>query len=131
MRNYTDEQKILDAKATTGIGLPILVEDFKDVLLTLYSASSANFTVKFQASNSDVCPDFGSAQSETNRWDYIQVKDLQNNSAINGDTGVAFAGTDDVRQFEANTNGQKWICAVITAISAGEVSLSTKPFTNE
>ena len=55
-------------------------------MLTLSTASSANFTIKFQGSMSDTAPTFSAAQSNTNRWDYIQVKDYQNNSSIDGDT---------------------------------------------
>lgn len=55
-------------------------------MLTLSSATSANFTIKFQGSYSSVKPDFSAAQSNTNRWDYIQVRDIQNNAAIDGDT---------------------------------------------
>ncbi len=130
MKNFTDEIIILDA-ATTGVGKAQEVDTFLNVMLTLSSASNANFTIKFQASNSDVCPNFAAAQSVTNRWDYVQVKDLQNNSPINGDTGVAFAGTDDVRLFEVNTNGQKWINASITARSAGTITLTMKAFDNK
>lgn len=130
MRQFTQEQTIFSAKTSTGTGKSILVDDFQHILLTLSSASSANFTIKFQGSNSDTAPDFSSAQSVTNRWDYIQVKDLQSGSAIGGDTGVAFAGTDDVRLFEVNNSGQKWICATKTASSAGAVTLTAKPFNN-
>ena len=35
--------------------------------------------------------------------------DLQSGAAIDGDTGVAVAGTDDFRIFEANINGLKWL----------------------
>jgi len=130
MRDFQQELTIFTAKAGTGTGLALKVEDFQHILLTLSSASSANFTIKFQASNSDTCPAFGSAQSVTNRWDYIQVKDLQSGTAIGGDTGVAFSGTDDVRLFEVNSSGQTWICATITARSAGAVTLTAKPFSN-
>lgn len=60
-------------------------------MLTLSSASSANFTVKVQGSNSVDRPDFAVARSVSNRWEYIQIKDLQSAAAIDGDTGVAFA----------------------------------------
>jgi hypothetical protein len=130
MRDFQEELVIFTAKGATGTGLAHKVEDFQHVLLTLSSASNANFTIKFQASNSDSCPDFSAAQSVANRWDYIQVKDLQSGSAIAGDTGVAFAGTDDVRLFEVNSSGQTWICATITARSAGTVTLTAKPFSN-
>lgn len=130
MRNVTQQFLILTAKETTGIGTSALVESFRHLLLTLSSQSNANFTVKFQGSNSDDCPNFSTAQSATNEWDYVQVKDLQDNSTVNGDTGVAFAGTDDVRQFEMNTNGLKWINARVTAISAGSVNVKGKGFNN-
>lgn len=131
MRTYTPEQIIISAKTTTGIGTPFRVPDLQHLMLALSSSGSGNFTVKFQGSFSDTVPDFSAAQSDTNRWDYIQVKDYQNNAAIDGDTGVAFAGTDDVRLFEYNTNGLKWICARITAIAAGAVSVRFQGFSNE
>jgi len=128
MRKYTDQFTILSAKAATGTGVVMNVEDYRHVLITLSSQSSANFTVKFQGSQSDTAPAFGSAQSATNEWDYIEVKDLQNNDAIDGDTGVAFAGTDDVRLFEMNTNGLKWVTATVTARSAGSVNVKMKGY---
>ena len=73
-------------------------------------------------------PNFSAARSATNRWEHVDVFDLQSGTSIDGDTGVSFAGTDDVRMFELNTNGQRWVCAQITAISAGEVTLLAKPF---
>lgn len=124
-----EEIKIFSAAAaTTTAGLPQLVENFRHVALTLATSGSANFTIKFQISNSPTAPDFTAARSAINRWEYVQVKDLQNNAAIDGDTGVAFAGTDDVRMFEVNTNGQRWIGAAITAYAAGAISLWSKPF---
>ncbi len=68
-------------------------------------------------------PDFSAPQSSTNTWDYIQVKDYQNNASIDGDTGIAFAGTDDVRIVELNTNNLRWVGATITARVAGSINL--------
>lgn len=122
---------ILNAKAATGIGSPILVEDFIHCILSLDTASSANLTVKFQGSISDACPDFSAAQSASNQWDYLQVKDLEDGSSIDGDTGIAPAGTDDNRQFEVNINAIKWLCAVVTARSAGSVTVKGALFNNQ
>lgn len=130
MKYFLEEIPVLSAKASTGIGTPQLVKDWQHLLFALSSQGNANFTVKFQGSFSKTCPDFGSAQSATNRWDYIQVKDYQNNAAIDGDTGVSFAGTDDVRMFELNTNGLNWVCAVVTARSAGSVNLMLSAYSN-
>jgi hypothetical protein len=38
----------MSAKATTGIGNPIYVGDFRNAVVTISSASSGNFTVKCQ-----------------------------------------------------------------------------------
>lgn len=123
-----EEMALFSAVAATGTAPAQLVENFRHVMLTLASASSANFTIKFQISNSRVMPDFSAARSVTNRWEYVQVKDLQSAAGIDGDTGVAFAGTDDVRMFEVNTNGHRWICATITDYAAGAISLFMKPY---
>ena len=130
MRQFQDTKKILDAKAATGIGTPMEVSDFMHLVLSLATASSANLTVKFQGSIQEDMPDFSAAQTAANMWDYIQVKDLEDGSSIDGDTGIAPAGTDDFRLFELNVNGLKWINAVVTARSAGSVTISCKPFNN-
>jgi hypothetical protein len=109
----------------------MLVMDFMNVVATLSSSGSANFTIKFQWSTQDSAPDFATAQSPTNKRDYIQVKDYQNNSSIDGDTWISFAGTDDVRIVEWNTNWLKWIWATITARVAGAINLSIVWFDNQ
>lgn len=120
MRSF---HKILDAKAATGIGTPFQVADFNKFMLAFDSASSANLTVKFQGSLSEDMPDFSSAQAVDNQWDYIDVIDLEDGTPIDGDTGIALSGTDDHRQLQANLDALEWICAVITARSAGSATL--------
>lgn len=131
MRDYLEEMPMFTAEDATGVTEPFLVADWQHVLFTLSSQSSANFTIKFQGSSSRLPPDFSAAQTATNRWEYIQVKDYQSGAGIDGDTGVAFAGTDDVRKFELNTNGMRWVSAVITAISAGSVNLALSAYNNQ
>ena len=131
MKQYTSEILIMNGKAATGIEAYYQVDDYQHVMFTLSSTNSGNFTIKFQWSMSDTPPDFAAAQTNSNRWDYVQVKDYEDNAAIDGDTGVAFAWTDDVRQFEMNTNGMKWVCARITAYSAGNVYVRVKGFNNQ
>ena len=85
------EKTILDAKAATGVGNNINVQDFQHCIFSFATDGGADaaLTVKFQGSTSDTAPDFSSAQSVTNMWDFIQVIDLEDGSAIDGDTGVA------------------------------------------
>ena len=80
-------------------------------------------TIKFQGAiigrDGEAAPDFGSAQSTTNRWDYIQVVDLQSGSQIDGDTGLVLSGTDDHRVLEFNTNHLDYVSVQVSAYSAG------------
>ncbi len=128
--NTQEELIIFSAKATAATGAEQLVENFRHVALTLASSGNANFTIKFQISNSKDAPNFAGARSITNRWEYVAFKDLNTGTGVEGDTGISFTGTDDVRMLEVNTNGQRWLCATITARSAGAISLYAKPFSN-
>jgi hypothetical protein len=128
MRNSFPLQTILSAQAATGVGNNINVENFRYAVLEFGTASSANLTIKFQGSVSDDAPTFSSAQSVSNHWDYIDVIDLEDGASIDGDTGVAPAGTDDFRLFQVNVDGLKWLCARVTAYAAGSVTVKVKLF---
>jgi hypothetical protein len=112
-------------KAATGAGTNVNVKGFRHVVLAIVGASSPNATVKIQGSieNSNVGPAFGSAQSVTNIWDYIQGIDLQDGAEIDGDTGISFTGSNDVRIIEVNTNGLDWINVNVTAYAAGKITV--------
>ena len=73
-------------------------------------------------------PDFSASQGVNNQWDYVEIVDLEDGAIIDGDTGVVLAGTDDHRHFEANISGARWICATITAYTAGAWTVQVKPF---
>jgi hypothetical protein len=103
--------------------------DYMNTMFTLSSSGTGTFTIKFVWSFQDAAPDFSAAQSNTNRRDYIQVKDYQNAASVDGDTWVAFTA-DDVRIFEANANGYKRIWCVVTSFTAGTVSLRVQQFWN-
>jgi len=105
----------------------VLVEGFEHVKISVNTANSANLTIKFVGSDAEECPDFNAAQSPTNRFDYIDVIDIEDGSSIDGDTGLAPAGTDDQRHFAVNTDGLRWFSAVITAFTAGTIEVRVKP----
>jgi hypothetical protein len=128
MRRFTPAIPIMSAKADTGSGAVQLVEDFIHYILAMNTASSANLTVKVQGSIADVEPTWANAASPTNQWDYVQMKDLEDGSSVDGDTGFAPAGTDDQRMFEVNVNGLKWLNVIVTARSAGNVTVIGKGF---
>lgn len=129
-------QYVLNGASATGVGTTIKTKWFKHVIIELSSASSANFTVKFQGAMGtgnlwNTAPDFSSAKSATNPWDYFEVIDTQDGAAIDGDTWVAFAGTDDVRYFILNTDRADFFNAEITAYSAGTVNVRVRLYTND
>jgi len=105
-------------------------EDYKFVQFTLSSVNDGDFVIKFQGSMSDGAPNFAAARSVANRWDYIQVKDLQSGSVVDGDTGVTFSAADDVLRYEAIFSGYKWVCATLTTYNAGNITLSVKLYDN-
>ncbi len=120
--------QIFNAKATTGTSSVIDVRDFRNCVVKIGTATSANLTVKAQwavasASTTTTPPTFSSAQSVSNHWDYIQMVDLQNGAAVDGDTGFVVTGTDDFRQFEINVNSLDYIAFTVTARSAGSVTI--------
>jgi hypothetical protein len=130
MRDYKT-YTILDAKAATGAGITIPCDDFTHAIISLNTASSANLTVKFAGSIADTAPVFTDAQSVSNSFDYIQVKDIEDGSAIDGDTGIAPAGTDDQRMFEVNINALRYLTAVVTALAAGSVTVKVRLYNNQ
>lgn len=122
MRDYKFYE-IFSAKAATGIGQLINVKDFRHIIVAIGTASSANLTVKCVGSIEETCPTFTAAQSVSNMYDFLEMVDYQSGSKITGDTGIAFAGTDDFRLFEVNTNGLEWLTFRVTAWSAGSVTV--------
>jgi len=88
-------------------------------------------TLKFAGSIQDSTPDIDSAQAEANKWDYVQVVDTEDGTSIDGDTGLSFTGTSDVRQFEVNTNFLKWFGADWTTATSGTSTLDCRPSNNQ
>lgn len=127
MSLFMDKEILLFNGATTApatANSPFCAIDRQHVVLTLASSGSANFTIKIKGSTQDTPPDFSVAATVTNRWEHMQLKDLQDGSTITGSTGISFAGADAVRMLEVNINRVKWISATITARSAGAITLT-------
>ena len=128
MRQTSGLTTCLSAKAEDGVGNNILVEDYKTIVVELWFAA-ATLTVKCQGSASDDSPDFSSAQAAANHWDYIDMIDLEDNTSIDGDTGVASAGAaSDARLFEVNVNGLKWLNFIVSSCEAGSVTVKVRGF---
>jgi len=107
-------------------GKTIFVDGFEHIGLAANFYGTANFTIKFQGSQSEDMPDFNADQSPTNRWNYIDIVDLEDKSSIDGDTGISPSGANDNRIFEVNVNNLRWFTAVITAWTAGTAEVNVK-----
>lgn len=130
MRDYK-EYTIFSSKAATGQGNVISCDDFTHAIVSVDTASSANLTTKIAGSIQDPAPDFTAAQTATNSFDYIQLKDLEDASSIDGDTGFAVAGTDDHRLFEININALRYFTAVVTTYTAGNITIKVRLYNNK
>ena len=115
------------------VGNSIFCADFEHAIFIFATdgGGDAALTVKFQGSYAEDCPDFSAATSVTNQWEYIQVVDLENSAGIDGDTGVAVAGADDYRQLEANVNAMRWVNAIISGYTVGEITIKVRLYTND
>lgn len=131
MNRPTAIEVILDAAAAASTGSVVSVADYRNVNLQIGTASSANLTVKIQGSFSDNMPTFSSAATVSNHWDYIACYDLNTGLLVAGDTGFVVTGTDDFVNYKVNTYGLKWLCATVTARSAGSVTVKADLYDNK
>jgi hypothetical protein len=119
---------ILDAKATTWVGKTIDVRDFRNITVKIWTVWNSTLVVKAQgaiasASNEYLAPDFSSAQSVSNNWDYVKMIDLNSGNAIAGDTWFTTTWTDDFKLYEINVNALDYINFSVTARSAWSVTV--------
>jgi hypothetical protein len=105
-------------------------QDFRHAVLAVDSdgGGDAAFTVKFVGSIQDTPPDFAKPQSATNQYEFIQVVDLEDSAAVDGDTGITLAAADTNRMFEVNVNGLRWVSVLFTAGTAGELTVKARLF---
>ncbi len=115
--------RAMDAKDDTGTEKMCFLGDADYAVISIHTDNSANLTVKFAISDQDDPPTVTSAQSSSNDWEYVQIVDAEDGSTVDGNTGFAVAGTDDDRKFTVNFDGAKWLIPVITAISAGDLTI--------
>lgn len=123
-RWVSDEKTILSLVTANGVGTEVDVSQFRHVCAVVIGSTSPQLTVKCQGSFKKIDEvDFSSSAGVTNPWDFIGMYDYQNANIVIGDTGVVFTGTDDVRQFEINTNGIRAINFQVSGYVAGEVTV--------
>jgi len=118
----------------------VLVEDFGNAVISIATSGSANFTARIggsigrlvsDATNKDTDrPNFGATQSAANPYSFIQIINLDTAAAVNGATGITTAGTDLHNIYEININGLKYFTPVLTAWSAGVLTMKAQLYDN-
>ncbi len=116
------EHVILDGVTATGAGNAVNVRDYLYITLEFSTASSANFTAKLKGSLIAEPSSWAASASTTNRYDTLQVALLKDDSRVDGDTGVQYAGTDAVRLYNVEVDGIDFINLDVTAYSAGTIN---------
>lgn len=105
-----------------GAQEPCFTDGFRHQELEIYSDNSSNdFTVKIAISDQEEKPNFNNAASESNRWSYVQIKDLADGSTVAGATGIAVSGAIK-RLFEINSNKVRWVCPIVSSYTAGDLT---------
>jgi len=117
-------------KAANGAGTAIDVSNYEIITASIASENSAgplaaNLTVKCQGSISEAEPDWGSAASPTNVWDYIFMYDLDANNTVQGSTGVPFAAANATHQYKVNVDGLHWLNFIVSSYVAGKLTVKT------
>lgn len=119
---------MLDNVAADGHSQVERVENASHIGLSVAgNGTTPTFVIKVKGAV-EAGVDFTAPRSPTNQWDYIQLKDLQDGASINGDTGVAFVGTADVRMLEVNINGLYEYCLEVSGRTNGNAHAYGRQF---
>jgi hypothetical protein len=126
----SSNKTIMSAVGATGWGDPVDVQDWDKIGLYLAGDNTAVLTVKVAGSMQEVRPDFTSAATVSNPWDYVRVINYQDDTATDGDTGYVFAA-DVVEQFNVNVDNLRWLNVEVSAWTSGDVTAIASLAKNE
>lgn len=112
----------------------LFVADWRNAIFSFETSGSFNGTVKIAGSlgkpvvlpsdkQSEDTPNFGATQAASNPYQFVQLINLDTAAAVNGATGITSAGTDLHTQYEVNVNALKYLCPILTAWSAGAITM--------
>src|SRR3990167_2500956 len=123
-RRITQRYTAITAATGTTLSAAFNVSEFRNIVVSVGTTGPINHKIFVKGAIGTSAPNFNASRSRTNQWDYIEIVDLQDGTAIDGDTGVNFT-TSDVRMFEINDNVLEWIAIHETAIvTAGTTNVN-------
>ena len=97
--------------------------DFQFCRISVYTASSANATIKIYGSGQETAPTLASADSSTNQIATVGFsKSNTFTTIIDGATGQAWAGTDANYHLIVDCSALRYLGVLMTARSAGSVT---------
>lgn len=119
-----------DEGVANGAGRIVMVQDFKSIQLELAASGDADMTVTFYKSDQETIPDPTQASTFSNSYEPVAVRDNDDSVLYDGNTGVTLTGGEQ-KTYEVQSNGSRWVFAVISAFIAGSVQIRVKAYTNE
>ena len=119
--NYS-ERTVLDAVVAGTTSTPFGVADFQFLGWTVTTAATTA-TIRFACSMSETAPNFSGSRSSTNRWDYVDVTDLQNDNSIDGSVGIAFTNSTTIRQLQMEAVPFRWCVSILSDWTSGTTTV--------
>tara|TARA_R110002126_G_scaffold17316_2_gene67721 strand:- start:2248 stop:2904 length:657 start_codon:yes stop_codon:yes gene_type:complete len=116
------------------------VADFRNVILSIQTSGSANFTAKVagslgllpeDATSHGNTPNFSATQSKSNPYTFVQLINLDTAATVNGATGITTSGTDLQNTYEVNVNALEYLTVIPTAWTAGAITIKALLTDNE
>lgn len=104
------------------------VSDYKSVEAIIFADGTPNLTLKCVGSITDECPLFMNPVSASNLYGTVAMIDLQDASAIYGDTGVVFSGSTLCFRTSINVDALKYLTFKTLDFKAGSVTVKVKGF---
>lgn len=111
----------------------LLVSDFRSINLQVSTSGTATVTLKIPGSLGKPLaqessprydyPNMGATVSPANPYRFLQIVDLEDNSAKDGDTGIVVAGTDINNQYEVNVNSTKYVTVIPVSWTQGAITV--------
>ena len=128
---------MLDASAAANSSA-LNVSDYRNCILSIAGSAGANLKVFIkgalgQGEVGQTAPAFdvvSGARSTTNDWDYVEIVDLEDGAAIDGDVGVDLNG-NIIRLIEVNINSLDWLAVEVTQVTAGVATVRAVCTTNQ
>lgn len=125
MRQSTHTRVIFDSQSEAGISDVWRVEDYEYIVLYMGTSGTADLRVGVKGSIEESSPTWGNAQSEDNRWEWLKLEDMNDDTnSVSGDTGFAPSAADDHRMFLVDVRFIREIVVEVDNYTAGSVTVT-------